>query len=621
MTSHRPVPGSTEHKVMRRRQLGCIAVGLAMLSGLLFVTAYVGFFRSIPLRISKETTYVTAPLKSDGKRVDYFAAWEQETYPKNIATEENGYRLIVEHLGGSPDAPAEHAARVCRKLGLPGEPRPDMTFEEPDGFLEAYLDSDEFDEALIDVLMAEDPQRDPEEVLTERAYRPWTLDDLPMMERWLEENGPTLDLIAEATRRPTFRMPFARKHEDEQLISLLLPEVQYTRAFARGLSVRAHFRIGTGDIDGAIDDVLACKRHGRQVAPGGCLVQVLVGIAIEGIADGIGIAGSLEHPPTKQQLERLVAGLNDLPPESEFAEALQFERYMTLDFVQAMATGTGSLEDWGLPSGMPREIGLDWNLIARRINGYFDTLPDGSQFMRPAWRWEALVSVRARSEMYADMIAALTLPAWDAAEEATRRRTCVDRVHRITLAMLLYECDHGTLPLAYTIDTDGKPMHSWRVLLLPYLGQQELHDKICLDEPWDSEHNRQFHRQAIEFYQCPSKDLKPGQTTYSVVVGPETPFQAGPGKALSDFGPKSAGMILVVERNGAGCWMDPAHDVSQQATEEGVNALHGTDDGIGSPHPGGANFGFRDGGVRFFSETADIEVLKKLLRGATDRIP
>lgn len=606
---------------MRRRQLGCIAVGLAMLAGLLFVTAYVGFFRSVPLKISKETTYITEPLKSDGRRVDYFAAWEQETYPKNIATEENGYRLIVEHLGTSPDASPEHAAQVCRKLGLPGEPVPDMVFQEPGDFLRVYLDSDEFDEALIDMLMAEGPQHDPDEMLTERAYRPWALDDLPMMETWLEENDAALDLIVEAARKPTFRMPFARRHEDEQLIALLLPEIQYARSFARGLSVRAHFRIGTGDIDGAIDDILACKRYGRLVGPGGCLVQVLVGIAIEGIADSIGIAGSLEHPPTRQQLERLVEGLNDLPPESEFAEAMLFERYMTLDFVQAMATGTGSLDDWGLQSQMPREIGLDWSLIARRINGYFDTMPVGNQLMRPAWKWEALVSARARSEMYADMIAALTLPASEAAEEALRRRACVDRMHRITLAMLLYHCDHGALPPAHTVDTNGNPLHSWRVLLLPYVGQRKLFDKIRLDEPWDSEHNRQFHKQLIEIYQCPSSGLKPGQTTYSVVVGPDTAFQAGQGKQLSDFGPKSAGMILIVERRSPGCWMDPTLNVPQEVAEEGVNESASGNDAIASPHPGGANVGQRNGSAQFLSEIVDPETLKGLLRGTVDRMP
>jgi hypothetical protein len=62
-------------------------------------------------------------------------------------------------------------------------------------------------------------------------------------------------------------------------------------------------------------------------------------------------------------------------------------------------------------------------------------------------------------------------------------------VGAIALAMLIYERDHGTLPPAYSVDEAGRPLHSWRVLLLPYLGHQTLQDKIRLDEPWDSPNN------------------------------------------------------------------------------------------------------------------------------------
>jgi hypothetical protein len=36
---------------------------------------------------------------------------------------------------------------------------------------------------------------------------------------------------------------------------------------------------------------------------------------------------------------------------------------------------------------------------------------------------------------------------------------------------------------------DGTPLLSWRVLVLPYLGQEELFAQFRLTEPWDSDHN------------------------------------------------------------------------------------------------------------------------------------
>ena len=187
--------------------------------------------------------------------------------------------------------------------------------------------------------------------------------------------------------------------------------------------------------------------------------------------------------------------------------------------------------------------------------------------------------------------------------------------------MLLYESDHGMLPPAYTADADGNPLHSWRVVLLPYLGQQSLYDKIRLDEPWNSEHNQKFHGEAVAFYQCPSATLSPGQTTYSVVVGPDMPFEGAEGKKLADFGPKSATMILVVERTQPVCWMDPTQDVSQGVADVGIDVNDGLGGEIASPHPGGANFGLRSGGCHFLSAVIDLDVFEGLLRGTIEVVP
>ncbi len=110
--------------------------------------------------------------------------------------------------------------------------------------------------------------------------------------------------------------------------------------------------------------------------------------------------------------------------------------------------------------------------------------------------------------------------------------------------MLMYVRDHGTLPPACTTDETGQPLHSWRVLLLPYLGERKLYDQLRLDEPWDSSFNRQFHDQTPQVYRCPSTTLAADQTSYSVVVGDDAPFGAGEGKPLSRFGEH---MLLVVE--------------------------------------------------------------------------
>ncbi len=177
-----------------------------------------------------------------------------------------------------------------------------------------------------------------------RFTEPWTLDDLPMMGPWLEKNGPVIDLVGEAVRKGTFCFPLVRPHDGAMLDeTVALGEIQRTRSFARMIQTRAHYRIAVGDIDGAIYDVITCNRLGRQMQHQGTLVARLVGIAVEGIADSLGVAAIRESQPTAEQLQRFVAQLNALPPRPEFDRMMLAERYCTLDLLQAVAHGDESL--------------------------------------------------------------------------------------------------------------------------------------------------------------------------------------------------------------------------------------------------------------------------------------
>ena len=95
---------------------------------------------------------------------------------------------------------------------------------------------------------------------------------------------------------------------------------------------------------------------------------------------------------------------------------------------------------------------------------------------------------------------ALLLPVVRTLREAARRMTCSGQLKQIAVALHSYHDTYHSFPPAYTVDEDGYPLHSWRVLLLPFLEENDLYKKIRLDEPWNSEHNRQFHRVQISRY-------------------------------------------------------------------------------------------------------------------------
>lgn len=599
--------------ILPRKPFGCLAQsatygGILLL--LLAVFVYWNLFRQPRLKISKATTYITEPLTSDGTRVDYFAAFEDEFYESDMTPEDNGYRLIVGALGDVTDNGRKTATarQYYEKLGLDPQVAPTMSYIGSRAFLKRYCIAEGLDE-------------DRGFELDDKLYEPWTLDDLPMMEPWLEENGPVLDLLAEAVRHPAFRFPNLRVSENERLgTSLSLDEFQTARAFARMLAERAYYRIGNGEIDGAIDDVISCARLGRHTAYQGTLVARLVGIAIEGVAASIGIASLQEMQPSKEQIQRLIDELDALPPRPSMARTRLAERYQTLDSLQAMAYGDESFaelisewEDQGLqPNIAVANLSVDWNIVMQRVNEQYDALGTGPSLQLPNIKPLSTLFIGPRSRRVADLFVLQYIPAFQAIDEANHRIDCAENLQRISLGMLLYEREHGTLPPAYSVDATGKPLHSWRVLLLPYLGEQELWSKLRLDEPWDSEHNRQFHDSHVSRYQCPSAELPPGQTTYSVVVGESTAFHQGEGKSLGDFGMHLA---LVVEREEAVCWMDPMSELPQSLAFEGINR---NDAGMGSPHPGGLNIGFRDGAVTFVSETVEASKLRGMLDGTME---
>ena len=194
--------------------------------------------------------------------------------------------------------------------------------------------------------------------------------------------------------------------------------------------------------------------------------------------------------------------------------------------------------------------------------------------------------------------------------ERGRRTICANNLEKVALGVQIYGDLNEVLPPAFTVDAEGRPLHSWRVLILPYLGEEAaaLYEQIRLDEPWDSEWNARFHSRAPSVFVCPSSDVATGadggavaETTYSVVVGDETAFPgAGKERKWEDFADGLSQTLCVVERKTPVCWMDPTRELTLETLAAEV----------GSGHKAGFNAAFFDGCVRFLSATTDAATLK-----------
>jgi hypothetical protein len=157
----------------------------------------------------------------------------------------------------------------------------------------------------------------------------------------------------------------------------------------------------------------------------------------------------------------------------------------------------------------------------------------------------------------------LLLPAFQDSREAGRRMQCVNNLKQIALALHNYHQEYGCFPPAYVPGPDGKPWHSWRVLILPFVEQQSLYATYRFDEPWDGPNNRKLaaSTRIPSIYVCPSSDERQtgsGDTNYLAVVGPKTAWPGAKPRRIDEIRDGASNTILVMEARGLGIhWMEP----------------------------------------------------------------
>lgn len=210
----------------------------------------------------------------------------------------------------------------------------------------------------------------------------------------------------------------------------------------------------------------------------------------------------------------------------------------------------------------------------------------------------------------AGCLLSMLLPRAGSYPGSTRRSQCRNNLKMIGLGLQTYADVYGRFPPAYIADAEGRPMHSWRVLILPYIEHKPLHKLYDFNEPWDGPHNRLLAKNIPPCYQCPSDPALPGtaNTSYVAITGPQTLWAGDTAAEFEDINDGTSNTLAVVEIAGSGInWMEP-RDLPFSALNLGVNAPQGG--GISSTHPGEANVVFCDGSTRIVQSTIPVELLK-----------
>jgi hypothetical protein len=161
---------------------------------------------------------------------------------------------------------------------------------------------------------------------------------------------------------------------------------------------------------------------------------------------------------------------------------------------------------------------------------------------------------------------------------AADRATSQNNLKQIGLAMLMYHDTYGRFPPAVVYGPGGKPLYSWRVLLLPYLEEQPLYQEFHLNEAWDSPNNLTLLARMPKVYAHP-RSPSTTDTHYQVFFGRGAAFEApmntqlvefrllpafpnqmfeGPSTRIADITDGLTNTILVAEAAQAVPWSKPA---------------------------------------------------------------
>ncbi len=205
---------------------------------------------------------------------------------------------------------------------------------------------------------------------------------------------------------------------------------------------------------------------------------------------------------------------------------------------------------------------------------------------------------------FGQMISSGVMAGQAAAQRAVQR----NNLKEVALAMHNYHDAFGSLPIAKNPEWRGSsgPHLSWRVHILPFIGEEVLYKQFRLNEPWDSPHNIKLLDQMPRAFVVPGVQ-KENHTSIMTFTGAAGLFR-DPAPGFRDVRDGTSNTIMVIQAgpDKAVPWTKP-EDIT--ASPENPFAAIGT---VGP----GFHAALCDGQVRFISANIEKGLLNGLINPA-----
>ena len=294
------------------------------------------------LEIGPETTYVTGPFTADG-RIDYSAAMH-ERLSDGVHPDANA-AVLIDRAFGPGAIPAELRGRYFDWMGV--DPLPEQG--------NYVITQTEWIRQQTSHLPNSGELRDAMDNEFQQAQRrPWTADEFPVVNEWLQRNAGAIELIEQSSHKPVYYSPL--------VTSTSLLEASSTnqnlREAARLLLGAAMFRLGQNNVEEAWNAILACHRLASLVghhAPD--MMTYFIASAMEAVASA-GDAALMSSNLTAEQARKCLKELSQIEPIGSVALTMEFgQRLQSLDAVLHQMSQVGK---------------VDLNVLLRRVNQMFD---------------------------------------------------------------------------------------------------------------------------------------------------------------------------------------------------------------------------------------------------------
>lgn len=197
---------------------------------------------------------------------------------------------------------------------------------------------------------------------------------------------------------------------------------------------------------------------------------------------------------------------------------------------------------------------------------------------------------------------------------STSQTSCRQNMRSIGIGLLEYHKANGRLPSAMS---SKQPRHSWRVDLLPWIGEEDLYQTYDQSLAWDAEANQHVLGNRPDLYACPEV-LDSRNTSYQVPVSVRSAWPYDTPLSQRDFIDGTGNTFLMMDVHKPQVEWTSLKDLTMQQTLDAI--------GSGQQHSSRGKdrvtqILMADGSVKQINNSIDSQVIRALLTPAGGRLP